>query len=167
MVEFAQNLGAKVTAEVAPQHFSKTEDLLLRAGANAKMTPPLRDEKDRLAIIEGLKSGVISIIATDHAPHHTSEKNNADIKQAPSGMIGLETSLSLGLTYLVEPGHLSLMELLEKMSLNPAQLYQLPAGYLAENGSADLLIFSDKEKRTVELSSLHQKQVILLLLEKN
>ncbi|GAA0057844.1 dihydroorotase [Streptococcus canis] len=149
VVAFAKQLGAKVTAEVAPQHFSKTEDLLLLAGTNAKMNPPLRTERDRLAVIEGLKSGVITIIATDHAPHHKDEKAVEDITKAPSGMTGLETSLSLGLTYLVEPGHLSLMSLLEKMTINPASLYDFDAGYLAENGPADLVIFSAKEDRII------------------
>lgn len=149
VVGFAKQLGAKVTAEVAPQHFSKTEDLLLLAGTNAKMNPPLRTERDRLAVIEGLKSGVITIIATDHAPHHKDEKAVEDMTKAPSGMTGLETSLSLGLTYLVEPGHLSLMSLLEKMTINPASLYDFEAGYLAENGPADLVIFSAKEDRII------------------
>ena len=149
VVEFAQKLGAQVTAEVAPQHFSKTEDLLLSKGANAKMNPPLRLESDRQAVIEGLKSGVISVIATDHAPHHADEKNVDDVTKAPSGMTGLETSLSLGLTYLVEAGHLSLTELLEVMTSNPSDLYGFDAGYLAENGPADLVIFADKEKRQV------------------
>ena len=99
--------------------------------------------------IEGLKSGVISVIATDHAPHHADEKNVADVTKAPSGMTGLETSLSLGLTYLVEAGHLSLMDFLAKMTINPAQLYDFDAGYLAENGPADLVIFADKEDRLV------------------
>lgn len=147
VVAFAQSIGAHVTAEVAPQHFSKTEDLLLLAGANAKMNPPLRRESDRLAVIEGLKSGVISVIATDHAPHHQSEKAVADICQAPSGMTGLETSLSLGITHLVAEGHLSLMELLEKMTINPASLYEFDAGYLAENGPADLVIFDPDADR--------------------
>ncbi len=149
VVEFAQQLGAKVSAEVAPQHFSRTEDLLLTKGANAKMNPPLRLESDRLAVIEGLKSGVISVIATDHAPHHADEKNVADITQAPSGMTGLETSLSLGLTHLVGEGHLTLLELLEKMTLNPARLYGLDAGYLAENGPADFVIFDPNAERVV------------------
>ena len=86
VVEFAQGLGAQVTAEVAPQHFSKTEALLLTQGSNAKMNPPLRLESDRRAVIEGLKSGVITVIATDHAPHHADEKNVEDITKAPSGM---------------------------------------------------------------------------------
>ena len=149
VVEFAQKLGAQVTAEAAPQHFSKTEALLLTKGSNAKMNPPLRLESDRLAVIEGLKSGVISVIATDHAPHHADEKNVADITQAPSGMTGLETSLSLGLTYLVEAGHLSLMELLEKMTVNPAQLYGFDAGFIAQDGPADLTIFDPKADRLV------------------
>ena len=149
VVEFAQKLGAQVTAEVAPQHFSKTEDLLLSKGANAKMNPPLRLESDRQAVIEGLKSGVITVIATDHAPHHADEKNVADVTKAPSGMTGLETSLSLGLTYLVDAGHLSLIELLKVMTSNPSEIYGFDAGYLAENGPADLVIFADKEKRQV------------------
>lgn len=141
VVEFAQSLGANVTAEAAPQHFSRTENLLLTKGANAKMNPPLRLESDRLAVIEGLKSGVISVIATDHAPHHADEKNVADVTKAPSGMTGLETSLSLGLTYLVHTGQLSLTQFLEKMTINPARLYNLDAGYLVQNGPADVVIF--------------------------
>lgn len=149
VVEFAQQLGAHITAEAAPQHFSKTEDLLLIKGAAAKMNPPLRTEKDRLGVIEGLKSGVISVIATDHAPHHADEKNVDDITKAPSGMTGLETSLSLGLTNLVETGDLTLSELLAKMTINPSSLYDFDAGYLAENGPADIVIFADKEDRVV------------------
>lgn len=149
VVAFAQSLGAQVTAEVSPQHFSKTEDLLLIKGTNAKMNPPLRTEEDRLAVIEGLKSGVISVIATDHAPHHADEKNVADITKAPSGMTGLETSLSLGLTNLVQPGHLNLSDFLATMTCNPAELYQLDAGYLAEGGPADLVIFAADEDRVV------------------
>ncbi|KXT78711.1 Dihydroorotase [Streptococcus sp. DD13] len=156
VVEFAQSLGAKVTAEVAPQHFSRTEDLLLVKGPNAKMNPPLRTEEDRLAVIEGLKSGVISIIATDHAPHHADEKNVADVTKAPSGMTGLETSLSLGLTHLVADGHLSLSQLLSKMTHNPAALYGFDAGYLAEGGPADIVIFAENEERVVT-ANFHSK----------
>ncbi|MCU9533335.1 dihydroorotase [Streptococcus sp. CSL10205-OR2] len=152
IVAFAQSLGAKVTAEASPQHFSGTENLLLEKGSAAKMNPPLRLESDRLAVIEGLQNNTISVIATDHAPHHRDEKNVDDITKAPSGMIGLETSLSLGLTYLVEPGYLSLMTLLEKMTVNPAALYNFDAGYLAENGPADIVIFDDKITKTIETS---------------
>ncbi|WP_159549165.1 dihydroorotase [Streptococcus halichoeri] len=149
LVAFAQELGAQVTAEATPQHFSKTEDLLLMAGANAKMNPPLRTEADRLAVIEGLKANTISIIATDHAPHHREEKQVTDICQAPSGMTGLETALSLGLTALVEPGHLTLSDLLAKMTINPARLYQFDAGYLQVGGPADVLIFDPDADRIV------------------
>lgn len=149
VVEFAQAIGAPVTAEVAPQHFSKTEDLLLSKGSNAKMNPPLRREEDRRAVIEGLKLGVITVIATDHAPHHADEKNVADITKAPSGMTGLETSLSLGLTYLVHAGELGLMELLEKMTYNPAKLYNFEAGYLEVDGPADIVIFDPTADRLV------------------
>lgn len=149
LVQFAKELGTRITAEVSPQHFSKTENLLLEKGANAKMNPPLRLESDRKALIEGLKSNIISIIATDHAPHHHDEKNVSDVTKAPSGMTGLETALSLGLTYLVFDGHLSLMELIQKMTLNPASLYHFDAGYIAEQGPADLVIFSDTEDRII------------------
>lgn len=141
VVDFAQKLGANLTAEVTPQHFSKTENLLLTKGANAKLNPPLRLEKDRQALIDGLKSGVISIIASDHAPHHIMEKAADNISQAPSGMTGLETSLALGITYLVSTKELSMIDFLAKMTCNPAQLYGFDAGYLREGGPADIVIF--------------------------
>ena len=111
------------------------------------MNPPLREEKDRLQIIEGLKDGTIDLIATDHAPHSEEEKAR-ELTKAPSGIIGLETSLALGITSLVEPGYLSLPELLEKMTINPAKLYKLPAGRMEENAPADLVIFDPKESWT-------------------
>lgn len=144
MVEMAKALGAKVTAEVTPHHFALTEDAVLEHGALAKMNPPLRTEKDRQQLIEGLKSGAIDIIATDHAPHSTEEKNKP-LTEAPSGIIGLETALSLGIMELVDKGHLTMVQLMEKMSLNPARLYRLDKGYIEEGGPADLVIFDEKE----------------------
>ena len=149
MVKQAKADGLPVTAEVCPHHFTLSTEDMVPYDTNYKMNPPLRLESDRLAVIEGLKSGVISVIATDHAPHHSDEKNVKDITKAPSGMTGLETSLSLGLTYLVEAGHLTLMQLLEKMTINPAQLYDFEAGYLAENGPADLTIFDTNAERMI------------------
>lgn len=146
----AQKLGANLTAEVTPQHFSKTEDLLLTKGANAKLNPPLRLEKDRQALIDGLKSGVISIIASDHAPHHIMEKAADNISQAPSGMTGLETSLALGITYLVSTKELSMIDFLAKMTCNPAQLYGFDAGYLREGGPADIVIFDQAQERIIK-----------------
>ena len=112
------------------------------------MNPPLRAEKDRLAIIEGLKDGTIDLIATDHAPHSMEEKAKP-LTEAPSGITGLETSLGLGITSLVKEGHLTLMELLEKMTCNPAMLYRLPGGIIQLNAPADFVIFDPNEKWTV------------------
>lgn len=148
VVKLAQELGADVWAEASPQHFSATEDLVLEKGALARVNPPLRTEDDRLKIIDGLKNNVINIIATDHAPHSAEEKSK-DITEAPSGMIGLETALALGLTNLVRTGHLSIRHLLEKMTINPAKLYNLDKGYIEEGADADLVIFDEHEKWTV------------------
>lgn len=148
VIRFAKKLGAKVSAEVTPQHFSITEQAVLEQGTNAKLNPPLRRDKDIAKIIEGLQDGTIDVIATDHAPH-THEEKSVELAKAPSGMIGLETSLQLGLTHLVAPGHLSLSDLLAKMTINPAQLYHFEAGYLAENGPADLTIFDAHHDFTV------------------
>ncbi|MGB4983612.1 MAG: dihydroorotase [Lactococcus raffinolactis] len=148
VVRFAKAMGARITAEVTPQHFSITEDAILTHGTNAKLNPPLRRTSDIEKLIIGLQDGTIDVIATDHAPHTHAEKDQ-EITKAPSGMTGLETSLSLGLTHLVAPGHLSVMALLEKMTSNPAQVLGVDAGYLAENGPADLMIFDTDVTREV------------------
>ena len=148
VVRFAKAMGARITAEVTPQHFSITEDAILTHGTNAKLNPPLRRTSDIEKLIIGLQAGTIDVIATDHAPHTHAEKDQ-EITKAPSGMTGLETSLSLGLTHLVAPGHLSVMALLEKMTSNPAQVLGVDAGYLAENGPADLVIFDADVTREV------------------
>lgn len=140
--------GGRIYGEVTPQHFSATEDLVLEKGALARVNPPLRTEEDRRAIIEGLKDGTLNIIATDHAPHSREEKAK-DIKDAPSGMIGLETALALGITYLVKTGELELIDLLEKMTVNPAMLYHLNAGRITEGGPADLVLFDPEKIWTV------------------
>ena len=113
------------------------------------MNPPLRQEEDRLAIIEGLRDGTIDMIATDHAPHSAEEKAKP-LTEAPSGIIGLETALSLGIRELVDKGYLSMMELIGKMSLAPAKLYRLDAGYLKEGGPADLVVFDPKKEWVVK-----------------
>lgn len=133
-----------IHAEATPHHFSLTEDAAIQYGTLAKMNPPLRTEADRQAIIQGLIDNTIDIIATDHAPHSTEEKSKP-ITEAPSGIIGLETALALGITNLVLPGHLSYLQLLEKMTINPAAMYHLDCGYLAEGGPADLILFNDQE----------------------
>ena len=148
-VRFAKSLGAKVYAEASPHHFTLTEEDVLKHGSLAKMNPPLRTKKDKQMIIEGLKDNTIEIIATDHAPH-TIEEKNQPFELCPSGIIGLETSLALGITSLVKENHLSLMNLLEKMTINPAKLYNLNRGYIEEGAIADILIFDENEQWQVK-----------------
>ena len=145
LVRTFKTMGANLHAEATPHHFTLTDEAVLKYGSLAKMNPPLRTEKDRLAIIEGLKDGTIDLIATDHAPHSTEEKSRP-ITQTPSGIIGLETSLALGITSLVRPGHLTLSQLIEKMTINPANLYHLPCGSVTEGKAADLVLFDPNEK---------------------
>lgn len=150
LVRGAKALGADIHAEATPHHFTLTDDAVIQFGSQAKMNPPLRTEADRLAIIEGLKDGTIDLIATDHAPHSAQEKATEPMHKAPSGIIGLETSLGLGITSLVKPGHLTLMELLEKMTCNPASLYKLPGGSIEVNAPADFVIFNPDEEWVVD-----------------
>lgn len=140
LVRQAKKKSAHIFAEATPHHFTLTQEAAVTHGTLAKMNPPLREETDRMAIIEGLRDGTIDMIATDHAPHSVEEKERP-ITEAPSGIIGLETALSLGIRELVQPAYLSMASLIRKMSLAPAALYHLDAGYLAENGPADLVIF--------------------------
>ena len=141
-----------IHAEATPHHFSLTEEDIIKHGAMAKMNPPLRTEKDRQAIIQGLKDNTIDIIATDHAPHSMEEKEKP-ITEAPSGIIGLETAFSLGVTNLVKTGYLSYMEYIEKMTTNPAAMYHLDCGYLAEGGPADLIIFNENSYKVNDFCS--------------
>ncbi len=141
--------GKNIHAEATPHHFTLTQEAAIQHGTLAKMNPPLREEADRQAIIKGLQDGTIDIIATDHAPHSKEEKEKA-ITEAPSGIIGLETALSLGVTSLVDKGLLAMKELLAAMSTNPAAMYGLEAGILAEGKPADLVIFAPDESWKVE-----------------
>ena len=140
LVRQAKAAGAKVYAEATPHHFALTEEACIKYGTLAKMNPPLRTEEDREAIIKGLWDGTIDMIATDHAPHSVEEKAKS-ITDAPSGIIGLETSLALAITYLFKPGYLSIAEIIKKMSLNPARIYGLDKGTLEIGKDADLIIF--------------------------
>ena len=143
LVRQAKAKGDNIHAEACPHHFALNEQAVIEHGTLAKMNPPLREEADRLAVIAGLKDGTIDLIATDHAPHSAEEKARP-ITEAPSGIIGLETALPLAITYLVESGEMDLKSVLEKLTINPAKLYHLDAGYLAEDGPADMVIFDPK-----------------------
>ena len=149
LVRNAKELGANIHAEATPHHFTLTEDAILQYGTLAKMNPPLRTEKDRQAIIRGLQDGTIDLIATDHAPHSQEEKSRP-LTEAPSGITGLETALGLGITSLVKPGHLNLIQLLEKMTSNPAALYHLPGGSIETGAPADFVIFNPDEEWIVD-----------------
>lgn len=149
LVRRARAKGGHVHAEATPHHFTLTQEAVMEKGTLAKMNPPLREEADRLAIIQGLKDGTIDLIATDHAPHSKEEKEQ-DITRAPSGIIGLETALSLGIRELVNKGYLTYPALFRRMSTAPAELYHLPGGHLAEGEPADLVIFHPEETWIVE-----------------
>ena len=149
VVRMAKKMGADVHAEATPHHFTLTEEAVLKYGTLARMNPPLRTETDRQAIIEGIKDGTIDMIVTDHAPHTKAEKARP-IDQAPSGITGLETSLGLGIMSLVQPGHISLMQLIRLMSTNPALFYRMIPGSVSAGAPADLVIFGENEQWTVD-----------------
>lgn len=132
-------LGAKIYAEVTPHHLSLTEDDVLRYGTLARMNPPLRKASDRDALIAGLQDGTIDVIATDHAPHTKAEKERS-FDKAPSGIIGLETAFSVCNTMLVQTKKLTRMQLLEKMSRNPAELYRFSGRAIQEGNYARLVL---------------------------
>lgn len=147
MVRDAKKRGVKITCETCPHYFTFTVDEVLKSGVNAKMNPPLREEKDRQAIIEGLKEGTIDAIITDHAPHAEDEKNKG-LATAPNGIIGFETALSAEIMNLVDAGHLSYLDLVKVTSYNPAQLLHIDRGTIEEGKVADITIFDPNETYT-------------------
>ena len=147
MIRDAKKRGVKITCETCPHYFTFTVDEVLNSGANAKMNPPLREEKDRQAIIEGLKEGTIDAIITDHAPHSEEEKNR-DLAKAPNGIIGFETALSAEIMNLVDTGDLSYLDLVRVTSYNPAKLLKIDRGTIEEGKIADITIFDPNETYT-------------------
>lgn len=153
LIRDAKARGVQVTAETCPHYLLLTEQALESRDADYRMNPPLRGEEDRLALIEGLKDGTLDAISTDHAPHSPEEK--ADFLKAPNGSIGMETSLAATLTAL--EGELSLSEIIEKMSWNPARILHIPAGTLQVGAPADVVLFDPEQRWTVDETKLHGK----------
>ena len=153
MIRDAKKRGVQVTGETAPHYLLLTEEALRKKNADWRMSPPLRIDEDRRALLEALRDGTLDAIATDHAPH--SEEDKADFYRAPNGSIGMETALSACYTALVKPGYLTLPELIAKMSLNPARLLKLPGGTLRAGGPADFALFDENRRWTVDRDRLH------------
>ena len=145
MIRDAKKRGVKVTCETCPHYFTFTVEEVLKSGVNAKMNPPLREEKDRKAIIEGLKEGTIDAIITDHAPHAEDEKNKG-LADAPNGIIGFETALPAEIMNLVDTGDISYLDLVKLTSYNPAKLLKIDRGTIEEGKVADITIFDPNEE---------------------
>lgn len=155
MIRDAKKRGVKITTETCPHYFSLDESLVLSRDADYRMNPPLRTKDDVKAVIEALQDGTIDAIVTDHAPHTAEEK--ADFEKAPNGVVGLETSLAAGITFLVKPGYLTLGELIKKMTANPAKILNIKAGTLTTGTAADIVLFDPEERWKVVPQKLHSK----------
>lgn len=149
IIREAKARGVQVTAETCPHYFTLTDEVIATFDTNTKVNPPIREEKDRLAIIEGLKDGTLDCIVTDHAPHHEDDKN-VEYNLAAFGISGLETSFALSYTQLVKGGALTLCELADKMSTAPARVLGLEGGAIEEGAVADLTIADLNEKWTID-----------------
>lgn len=156
MIRSAKQRGVDVTCETCPHYYSFTMEEVLTSGTNAKMNPPLREEKDKQAIIKGIQDGTIDAIITDHAPHAKEEKARS-LAEAPNGIIGFETALAATITNLVAPGHISYLDMVRLMSYNPAQILKINRGEIKEGAIADFTIFDPNESYTYEESSIVSK----------
>ena len=158
-VRYGKARGIKVTCEVTPHHFVLTDALLgapVAYDTNAKMNPPLREEADRDAMLQGIVDGSVDVIATDHAPHHADEKH-VEFDQAPFGITGLETAVSLCFDRLIHTGLISLPRLVELLSVNPARLLRVPGGSLAEGAPADITLLAPDLEVTVSAAAMRSK----------
>ena len=149
LIREAKARGVQVTAETCPHYFTLTDEVIATFDTNTKVNPPIREEKDRLAVIEGLKDGTLDCIVTDHAPHHEDDKN-VEYNLAAFGISGLETSFALSYTQLVKGGALTLCELADKMSAAPARVLGLEGGAIEDGAVADLTIADLNEKWTID-----------------
>ncbi len=156
LIREAKARGVRVTAETCPHYFTLTDAEIASFDTNTKVNPPLREEKDRLAVLEGLYDGTIDCIVSDHAPHHADDKN-VEYDFAAFGISGIETSFSLSYTVLVKNGRLSLEGLAEKMSLAPARILSLAGGTIEEGGVADLTVADLGRSYTVDPAEFASK----------
>ncbi len=156
LIRQAKARGIRVTAEATPHHLTLTDEACDGYRTEAKVNPPLRSEADRLAVVEGLIDGTLDVIATDHAPHHYDEKEQA-FEDAPFGLVGLETALGIVFTHFVETKKLSMSQMVERMSCAPARAFALPGGTLAAGSPADITVFDPRREWVVNPSQLLSK----------
>ena len=156
IIKIAKEQGIPVTAEVAPHHFTLTEDAVNGDDANFKINPPLRKADDVKALKEALASGVIDVIATDHAPHHPTEKERP-FDEAPFGVVGLETAVPVTITELVRTGVLTPLQMVEKMSYNPAKILGIDRGVLAPGKVADITVVNPTEEYDIDSNRFASK----------
>jgi dihydroorotase len=158
-VRQGKSRGVKVTCEVCPHHFTLTDALLqapIPYDTNAKMNPPLREQRDVDAMIAGIKDGTVDAIATDHAPHHYDEKN-VEFDRAPFGIVGLETAVSITLDRLVHAGIIGLPRMVELLAVNPAKILRVPGGTLSPGAPADITILAPDLPVTIDKNRLVSK----------
>ena len=156
LVRRAKRKGIALTCEVAPHHLALTDAAVIGFDTNTKMSPPLRSEGDRAALIEGVRDGTIDALATDHAPHHSDEKM-LEYDRAPSGVVGLETALGVAITVLHHSAGVSLSRIVEMLSISPAKAFSIPGGTLAMGSAADVTIFDPQHEWTVDPRSFKSK----------
>jgi dihydroorotase len=156
LIRRARRRGVRVTGEACPHHFTLTDREMRRFDSNYKMAPPLRSEEDRLAILEGLKDGTLEVIASDHAPH-APEKKTRELDLAPNGVIGLETLLPVCIFGLIEPGHLTWPQLIEKLTVNPARVLGIDRGTLKPGAIADVTIIDPAVEWTIDPREFRSK----------
>jgi dihydroorotase len=158
-VRQGKSRGVKVTCEVTPHHFTLTDDQLAKPIAydtNTKMNPPLRESRDRDAMVAGIADGTVDAIATDHAPHHYDEKN-VEFDRAPFGIVGLETAVSIAFDRLIHTGIIRLSRLIELMSVNPARILRISGGSLAEGSAADITILAPELRVAIDRARLRSR----------
>ncbi len=149
LIREAKKAGVKVTAETCPHYYAVTDEIIRGYDTNTKVNPPIREEIDKQAILEGLKDGTLDCIVTDHAPHHVNDKN-VEYNLASFGISGIETSFAFAMTYLYKAGVMTLEEIAQKMSANPAKILKLDGGELAEGKVADIMIANIDEEFIVD-----------------